>query len=446
MSGLTGTLDLPSPLYVDTSSPVTVRSDIATPSTPSRTLVSGFENIGKMKYKIEAYLPAETTKENIDLFMVAFKDQILKTIVNDPKFHPKGVFTVSLEERAFSATDTTTGEIQKFDIPTENETTKKIIRCIRGVLLKSYTPTSIQKHWTELRSSLPPPLINAVHIPQGIKRLGQNCWINATLQLLMSSKTFQEWIEQQADEKSNLYPLHRFFKIYTQQIKGELDSQKIREMITAQQSDISCDKNTQQDANTALSHILSFYPEEKKGQLQKISTYKPDKTTTINERSALLSVAITDSASLQEMLESHFSETPHDQHITEKDSNGTETKYQAVRVETSYVTAPPELWIQIKRFKNKDKKVSKDEREIDIPDKITVPLANGSKASYKLTGHINHKGDLDSGHYKAYIQAEDKLYCCNDEQVDITPDAEREAARSQAYLLHYELEKSIDPI
>lgn len=305
--------------------------------------------------------------------------------------------------------------------------------------------------------------------PRGIWNIRCNCWVNSMLQFLMSSKTASEWIkkEQESPEEKKekeekdfyqkLVPLCDFYQAHDAAIEGNkkvvpFDSQKIREMIS-RSSNISNNCGQQEDAHEGLSVILNpnFYPGT--AQIQETTHYSteglpplPESDNGIKSKkepcvSLCLAVSENPESDLNEMLAQYFDETPRGQCLEVTGEEGQVYSYEATKIKRQYLSAPPELWIQIKRFgfDKTQSKPSKNQSAVKIPDTITIHPIDGSEATYRLNSHVNHKGKTpQAGHYVAYRHIGDKLYCCNDSSVTLVAPQDQEKARSKAYLLHYE--------
>lgn len=113
-------------------------------------------------------------------------------------------------------------------------------------------------------------------------------------------------------------------------------------------------------------------------------------------------------------------------------------------------TAPPVLVIQLKRFG--DQRISKDSRYVWYPDEhfdiseIISPVQKDPSKCYKyrLQCVVNHRGNLNGGHYYSYCLDEDsnKWFEFNDDRVTQIP--KNQIVTNTAYLLSYIREDMIN--
>lgn len=105
-------------------------------------------------------------------------------------------------------------------------------------------------------------------------------------------------------------------------------------------------------------------------------------------------------------------------------------------------TAPGYLVIQLSRFKqNPDGSFGKDDHPISIPlsldlSKYYYPTAwQKNFAQYELTGITIHSGELDGGHYWAYVKTSDgQWFKCDDSQVSPIQESEVKKIETDGYI------------
>jgi hypothetical protein len=312
-------------------------------------------------------------------------------------------------------------------------------------------------------------------VPKGIHRADNNCWVNTILQLLQASSPFSQWIRRGEAVPESLEALRFFYQAYDKAVElgsksVESPSQTVREMISQLTSSISSDSRRQEDADEGLTPILDLYAQSAPVYIKTSAHYNtaavpildcPSGIREAREPSVHLSLAINknSSAKLEQMLKDYFQEIPYDLTIEEIGIDGALHRYRADFVQRQYETAPPELWIQIKRFgyegpsesylssipwlgqffPRKEEGAVKNDASIEIPDEIVIHPIEGPPRTYKLNAHGNHEGSCTGGHYKAYRWMENQLYCCDDAMITPVAPQDLERVRSAAYLLHYEL-------
>lgn len=102
--------------------------------------------------------------------------------------------------------------------------------------------------------------------------------------------------------------------------------------------------------------------------------------------------------------------------------------------------APGTLTIHLKRFRQKGRRMAKDDTKIAFPETLDLSdfmaKSSGNSCNYKLYGIVSHAGTLHTGHYVAYTLSGDKWYYFSD---TIVRETNLEVVlKSEAYLLFYE--------
>eukprot|EP01080_Neovahlkampfia_damariscottae_P006153 gene6153-10160_t len=120
-----------------------------------------------------------------------------------------------------------------------------------------------------------------------------------------------------------------------------------------------------------------------------------------------------------------------------------EGKYGSTK-QLSIKSIPVILCFHMKRFRQrKDKTSVKNDNHINFPFEVDLySYTSDSKKSnkkekcyYSLFSVIEHRGNLDSGHYVCFIKQDQKWYLCDDEY--IYESSIESVMKSEAYLLFY---------
>jgi ubiquitin C-terminal hydrolase len=104
------------------------------------------------------------------------------------------------------------------------------------------------------------------------------------------------------------------------------------------------------------------------------------------------------------------------------------------KIEYSIINKPKYLFVCLKRFKFDGSSLSKNVTSIDIPFETNIFQLN---KTYKLCGFIIHVGGLFGGHYYAYGLRNGKWYCFNDANVSETKIDDVINESKNAYILLY---------
>lgn len=112
-------------------------------------------------------------------------------------------------------------------------------------------------------------------------------------------------------------------------------------------------------------------------------------------------------------------------------SKGHATKQLSIK------TLPIVLCFHLKRFQQTKDQMLKVDTHLDFPFQLDMsPYSQTlSKCLYNLFCVVEHKGTLESGHYRCYIQQNSKWYLCDDERVYRAQQSEIKDC--QAYILFY---------
>ena len=65
--------------------------------------------------------------------------------------------------------------------------------------------------------------------------------------------------------------------------------------------------------------------------------------------------------------------------------------------------------LHLKRFKHNQGRWTKDSRDVDVPEVITL-----HGLEYHLIAVAEHSGSYESGHYTALVKMDDRWFSCSD--------------------------------
>ena len=112
-------------------------------------------------------------------------------------------------------------------------------------------------------------------------------------------------------------------------------------------------------------------------------------------------------------------------------------------IEKKIISKPKSLIFAIKRYDNNRQKIKKMVQYPKIID-INNYYRGNANTTYELYGVILHSGDLNFGHYYAYIKDlkpdgtfDSQWTCCNDEKIYNITEEQALSAQSSAYMLLY---------
>ena len=251
--------------------------------------------------------------------------------------------------------------------------------------------------------------------PLGFVNAGNTCYANAILQALRAVPEFWTLYEEDSSSPSNLAQslLQIMFKCRSRKAKVEVPLN----FLNALSNSISItqgfpfDYNRQQDAHEVLQYVLqelvgisSVAKEAIETKIQFTSVCNHCFTSSTSEDSfSILSVPV--ATSIQEAIGK----------FVEDDPLVGENKYDCCQCGTlrdgyrqaRIIQAPVTLVVHLKRYSSVNGESTKDLTKVNIfPNLLTLKsISDGIivNHSYRLRASINHQGNLESGHYWAFV-------------------------------------------
>ena len=259
--------------------------------------------------------------------------------------------------------------------------------------------------------------------PKGLYNLGNTCYINSVLQNFIYSDTFKE-------------------KVQNTELRKIIESEdKIISIKSFNEYFLSkytfFERFIQHDAHEFLTCFIDLLSEDNKSFNEDFygKTKLSIKCTMCNNSKEVFedfsSINLTvNKSNLYELFESYLSKEIHDD---------PENLYFCDHCNCNCISEkkirlhilPKTLIIVFKRY-SKNKKISDN---IDFPkDSLKIRESSTSKIiEYKLTGIVNHFGNLSDGHYNSFVNVNNKWYFMDDDLV-----IERDSInKSQSYILFY---------
>lgn len=272
-------------------------------------------------------------------------------------------------------------------------------------------------------------------------------------------------------------PFSQFFDAYDQAVQGNLDvaaaadSQRLRLAVHQVNQQISESPYVQEDAPEILTSVLNVLPNEQHICIQESYHYNTEGMPAIQgcpdgisvkppENQGYLTLEIKSDNQpprLDQMIADYF-----DHDIETGDGvrfqgvDGVERRYIPDHCSRTLLRTPTALRFQIKRFYVEEPprtwltrwlpnlfphlpyKTEKRETPVEVPDEITLTLADGTRQRFQLTSFINqHGSSMGSGHYTCSRIIDNQRYMLDDSRVSPIDEINWEENLKRAYLICY---------
>lgn len=273
----------------------------------------------------------------------------------------------------------------------------------------------------------------------GLTNFGNTCFMNASIQLLLSASTMNLYMinTTELDISSNKKYIQTFKDYYNPMTKTL--GPKILYTMYKQLNTRYCG-NTQEDAHEFITYTLDNI-------LDNVKTLKNDKYTIAMER--YMSVTLLQHVQYKKNQDVNSNKIIKENMLSFPMNYNVKTLndcYNLFKIEENddftlslnIKTFPKYLFIGLKRFVFNGRHFTKNNIEIDIPLITTDFHPN---INYKLKAFIMHVGNYTNGHYYAYslkkIKSEYKWFCLNDTSVNEVPIEKINNELKKAYILLY---------
>ena len=262
----------------------------------------------------------------------------------------------------------------------------------------------------------------------GITNLGSTCYVSALLQALNAIPHLSNSLFNLNLDNSSLFLIHlREFFAQEKYIRGSLIS--ARNLVDTFKN---FDDHLQEDAEEFLNKLLNRMQDDLKGSNELTKDLTGEITTSIYYNNNLLSnrkesffyisLPTKDLLNLNESFKVYFQ----NEVIQDYPIENSEIKSDVIR-KLNITKWPNYLILQLQRWtygldcRERTKLV----HEFDFPfNLITKDICENTTSlspefNYKLTAVVVHQGSVESGHYIAIVEGEDKdWYVCNDQEIE----------------------------
>ena len=268
--------------------------------------------------------------------------------------------------------------------------------------------------------------------PVGLVNAGENCWANASLQLLINSPNLlNSAAAQRIPEIRQIAEAYTATQNQQGRVVQDADGQLLRNALSVV-GQVSADYRIQQDVSEVFEYLFEdthcLYELERRigGEL----------STT--RREPMLALELGQNGG------EDFNNTLLFNYFNSQDDRG-------VAHNLKFLTPPNDLLIQLKRFyPSQDPSTNqfvcvKNVHPASVPPNIALRASysvDGQAANYDCDGFIVHLGKmLASGHYVAYVKRPDNTWwCCDDQTVRQVTEEEACQMMRHGYIYHFSQE------
>lgn len=275
---------------------------------------------------------------------------------------------------------------------------------------------------------------------KGFLNLGNTCYLNSGLQLLLNIPEFCNLILNNREKTNELALLSKFIILYHSSNRGSLKPKFIKDIVAKNNSIFN--GFSQEDSQEFLIYFLDFLDNQIKNnkindlfgiKINKIIKCKAIsclKKSVTNENRLFLILDIKDYKDLNDCYRNYK--------ISEKLEE--ENRYFCEKCNKKRIASkklqvqkwPKNLIIVLKRFHQDGYSFSKNDNFLKIPINW--------RHNYKLKGGVIHSGRLGGGHYVYFGYNENKWYLFDDSVISKIKINKLNEYTKRAYLLHYRME------
>lgn len=274
---------------------------------------------------------------------------------------------------------------------------------------------------------------------KGFNNLGNTCYLNAGLQLLIQNGDFCKMIIDNSDKSDNLKTVSDFIKSYYSLSGSVINPDSIKKIVGSKNKIFR--GNSQQDAGEFIIYFLDILNDDLKGQLNNIFEIKTQNIIKCKFTSCLKCSITTE--------KNNYLILP-----INKEDNRLDDCYRGFKIHEklegdnmyycehckekriasrrlNVIDWSDNLIIILKRFENNRGRLVKNNKPIDIPIDW--------RHDFTIKGAVIHSGDIGGGHY-VYISRnihQDIWFMCDDSSVNLIKNEQIQPYLNRAYVFSY---------
>ena len=275
---------------------------------------------------------------------------------------------------------------------------------------------------------------------KGFLNLGNTCYLNSGLQLLMNIPEFCQLVLNHKEISNELSLLSEFIILYHSDNNGSLKPKFIKKIVGKNNSTFN--GFSQEDSQEFLIYFLDLIDNQiKENKLNNLLGLKINKVIKCKALSCL-KMSVTNEIRLFLILDINnykdLNECYRNYKMSEKlegdnryfCENCNKKRIASKRIQIE--KWPKNLIIVLKRFQQDNYSFSKNDNFLNIPINW--------RHNYKLKGGVIHSGRLGGGHYVYFGNYNDKWYLFDDSHISKIKINHLDDYKKRAYLLHYRME------
>jgi hypothetical protein len=264
--------------------------------------------------------------------------------------------------------------------------------------------------------------------PVGLPNEGNDCWLNASLQLILHAANLENRARQVLlSSFAQMVQQYRTSQHTKEEVALRIHTKELRSQLSILTGGAMATGNGQEDAVCVFDHILGgAFP------LHRWVEYLDGVATNHIKGDGVIRLLIEHPSSFA------FDKAWH-QFFDATADNGR-------RIQLFFQTPPPDLVVQLPRFYQKLNahrtiEMGKIGEDLNIPERFSMPkegVLTGESAAYVCDGFIEHIGSsVDEGHYVAYVKKGEQWWLCNDAHIIAVASHAALAAMRRGYLYHF---------
>lgn len=276
--------------------------------------------------------------------------------------------------------------------------------------------------------------------PIGLQNIGNTCYMNSVIQLLMMCTSFINVLKQ-LNSNSDIVNEFKIFITKYEQATSPIPPFEVKKIISRHKMFEGFD---QHDAHEFLIYIIDMLDEELKAEgyssiseaifnhkyYTKIINQEFKEEKLIKFHETILSLPLSKSMNESYAMFCEFED------IEGWESEINKQKVLAKKHNIVYKW-PKHLFILFKKYNNNSMKI---ESQIDIPMVWTIENQYNGKIQtdvYNFCGSVIHFGNMFGGHYISVVHKNENFYLCNDGNISQIDESQGLQLIKRSYLLLY---------